>query len=75
METDEAEITVVVHFQRVRAGVSRIERRVSNGPLRVRRKEGNRQVFRNVWHTLVAGDMSVSCKVHGASMKQGGTAG
>ncbi len=40
--------------QRVRAGESRARNKLSNGPLRVRRK------YRNVGHTSVAGDMFVS---------------
>ena len=42
IKTDEAEITVVVHSQRVRGGGSRVGRRLSNGPLRAWRKGNDR---------------------------------
>lgn len=32
------------------------------------------RVFGDVWHTLVAGDMSVSLKEHSKAVNQGGTA-
>jgi hypothetical protein len=35
-ETEEAEIKAIVHAQRVRGAVSRIERKSPNGPLRAR---------------------------------------
>lgn len=38
VKTDEVEITIVVHTQRVRDGESRIERRLLNGPRRAQSK-------------------------------------
>lgn len=97
--------------QRVRAGGSRTERRLLNGPLRAQGKTGkgpegpkrkargrgwkqpkrkakgkgrkqpkgvvseNRQVFCDVRHTSVAGNMLVFHKGTERSVKQGGTAG
>jgi hypothetical protein len=50
--------------QRVRGAESRIEPRLSNGPLRVQSKAGNCRVFCNVRHTSVARDMMVSYRVY-----------
>jgi len=51
-------------LQRIRAAENRVRNKSSNGPLRVQGNASGR-VFCNVRHTLVAGDMKVSCKVHG----------
>ena len=60
--------------QRVRGAENRAKHRLANGPLRVRSNGNFPGVFRNVRHALNVGDMSVSCKVHGLPMNQGGTA-
>ena len=58
IQTDEAGIKAEGHFQRVRAGESRAERWLLNGPLRAQWKEFI-WVFCDVGHTLVAGNMLV----------------
>lgn len=53
-------------LQRVRVAESRMRNKLANGPLRVQSNVSKsfrktHRVFCNVWHTSVAGDMSVSC--------------
>ena len=48
-------------LQRAWEAESRVRNKLSNGPLRVQSNARERRVFCNVWHTSVAGDMSVSC--------------
>ena len=43
VETVEVEIKIIVHTQRVRAGGSRIKRRLLNGPQRAQPKAGMRR--------------------------------
>ena len=48
-------------IQRACGAEMQARNKLSNGPLRVRIKAVFMLVFRNVWHTLFAGDMIVSC--------------
>lgn len=57
-QTVDAEIKRKGHFQRVRKGESRAERCFANGPQRAWGKR-RAQVFHDVGHTLVAGNMLV----------------
>ncbi len=77
-------------LQRIRDAESRVRNKLSNGPLRVQsnaqgaylswkfigKTASVRKVFCNVRHTLAAGDIYVSYRVHGITyvMNQGGTA-
>ena len=47
-------------LQRAWGAESRVRNKLSNGPLRVRRK-CKAKYFVTCWHTSVAGDMMVSC--------------
>ena len=47
-------------LQRAWDAESRVRNKLSNGPLRVRRK-CKAKYFVTCWHTSVAGDMMVSC--------------
>ena len=58
-------------LQRVGDGVNPAVTACHNGPQRAWRIT----VYHDEGHASVAGDMFVSCEVHGASVKQGGTAG
>lgn len=64
-KTVDAEITAMMPSQRVRGAVSRIRNKLSNGPLRVQSNAFTAKYSATCWHTLVAGGMLVSCKVHG----------
>lgn len=48
-------------LQRARDAENRVGNRLSNGSLRVQSNAHLREVFCNVRHTLIAGDMLVSC--------------
>lgn len=47
-------------IQRACDAENRARHKLSNGPLRVQSNVTCHRVFCNVWHTSVAGDMSVS---------------
>ena len=66
---------MIMLLQRARVAVSRVKNKSSNGPLRVQSKV----LFRTEYsatrrYASVTGDMSVSRKVHGFTVNQGGTA-
>ncbi len=58
--------------QRVRVAESRAKNKSSNGPLRVQ-SNAKAKYSATRGHASVAGDMSVSRKVHGFTVNQGGT--
>ena len=63
-ETVEAEITAIMPLQRARDAENRVRNKSSNGPLRAQSNAGiwYPAEYSATWrHTLVAGDMIVSC--------------
>ena len=77
-QTVEAEITAMMPVQRTRVAESRGRNKSSNGPLRAQSNEREgpiQSILRRVRHTLVVGDMLVSCKSAPAvqQVNQGGT--
>lgn len=77
-QTVEVEITAMMPVQRTRVAESRGRNKSSNGPLRAQSNEREgpvQSILRRVRHTLVVGDMLVSCKSAPAvqQVNQGGT--
>ena len=77
-QTVEAEITAVMPSQRACDAESQVINKLSNGPLRAQSNEREgpvQSILRRVRHTLVVGDMLVSCKSAPAvqQVNQGGT--
>ena len=63
-QTVDAEIKVIMPPQRARGAGNRVKHRSSNGPRRVQSK-ALAEYSATYGHTSVAGDMTVSRKVHG----------